>query len=179
MPQLETSDDVIAFWQDAGFSKWFTKDEVFDATFRESCLTLHQRAATGQLDAWQSTANGALALILLFDQFPRNAFRNTAQMFATDAMARDYAARALAQGFDNQVQPALRMFFYLPFEHSENLDDQHRSVALHEAIDFKEYAVQHRDIIQRFGRFPHRNAVLGRPSTAAELAYLEAGGFAG
>ena len=112
-------------------------------------------------------------------EIPRNAFRDTAQMFATDALARDYAAHAIAQGFDRQVDPDLRMFFYLPYEHSENLDDQHKSVALHETIDFKEYAVEHRNIIQRFGRFPHRNAVLGRPSTAAEQAYLDAGGFSG
>lgn len=179
MQPLESSADVVAFWKSAGFKKWFSKDEAFDATFRDVCGELHQRAKHGKLEAWLETADGALALILLLDQFPRNAFRNTSQMFATDALARDYARRAIAQGLDRQVDAELRMFFYLPYEHSENLDDQNKSVMLHEALGFTEYAIQHRDIIQRFGRFPHRNAILGRPSTAAEQAFLDSGGFSG
>lgn len=117
--------------------------------------------------------------MILLDQFPRNAFRGSARMFATDGQARDVASRAIDAGHDRAVAPELRMFFYLPFEHSESLDDQDRSVALHEAIGFTKYAIEHRDIIQRFGRFPHRNAVLGRESTPEERAFLEGGGFSG
>jgi uncharacterized protein (DUF924 family) len=171
---------LVEFWSAAGYRKWFTKDEAFDAELRERFLPLHEEAARGELIAWRSLPESALALVLLLDQFPRNAFRGTARMFATDAQARKEAELAIATGIDQQVSPYLRFFFYLPFEHSESLADQERSVALQQ--DMKEllpYALEHRDIIRRFGRFPHRNAVLGRESSAEERAFLEAGGFAG
>lgn len=172
-------DEVVGYWQAAGAEKWFAKDAAFDDALRAKFLVLHEAAAAGTLEAWLTTATGALALMILLDQFPRNAFRGTARMFATDALARRYAQAALAQGFDAQVPGALRMFFYLPFEHSEDLADQTRSVALHRRIDFLEYAQLHYDVIARFGRFPHRNALLGRVSTPEEQAFLDAGGFAG
>lgn len=176
---LHTAEQVVAFWRAAGMQRWFNKDAAFDAEFRAKCLPLHERAAARELNLWLDTPDGALALVLLLDQLPRNAFRDSPRTFATDSLAREYADAAIARGHDARVDPALRFFFYLPFEHSEDLADQERSVALHQAIGFEEYALHHRDIIQRFGRFPHRNRVLGRESTAQELAYLEQGGFGG
>jgi uncharacterized protein (DUF924 family) len=176
---LHTPAQVVAFWREAGMPRWFGKDAAFDAEFRAKCLALHERAAARELEAWLDTPEGALAVVLLLDQLPRNAFRDSPRTYATDPLAREYAETAIARGFDAQVDPALRFFFYLPFEHSEDMADQERSVALHQAIGFEEYAIHHRDIIQRFGRFPHRNKVLGRDSTAEELAFLEQGGFGG
>lgn len=170
---------MVDFWREAGMAKWFTKDSAFDEAFRRRFLALHEEAAAGRLEAWMGDATGALALLILLDQFPRNAFRGTARMFATDALALDYADRALAHGYDQQTDQALRFFFYLPFEHSERLEDQERSVALHERLGMTEYALAHRDIIRRFGRFPHRNPILGRAMTPEEQAFLDAGGFAG
>lgn len=172
--------DLLAFWKDAGQKRWFTEDEAFDATLRDRFLAQHERAAAGKLDAtWTRDGESALALVILLDQFPRNAFRGTARAFATDASARGIADRALAAWFDVAVPEELRFFFYLPFQHSESLTDQDRSVALHERIGMPEWAIKHREIIRRFGRFPHRNAVLGRTTTAEEQAFLDAGGFAG
>jgi uncharacterized protein (DUF924 family) len=171
---------LVDFWSAAGPRKWFSKDPGFDAALRAQFLALHEQAARGELAAWRTEPESALALMLLLDQFPRNAFRGTARMFATDAQARDEADRALAAGLDRQVPPALRVFFYLPFEHSESLADQERSVALQQGMsELLPYALEHRDIIQRFGRFPHRNTILGRESSAEELAFLQSGGFAG
>lgn len=181
-PDLEALHEpaqVVAFWRDAGPPRWFSKDTAFDAEFRARCLALHERAAARELEPWLDTPEGALALVLLLDQLPRNAFRDSPRTFATDPLAREYADAAIARGHDAQVDPKLRFFFYLPFEHSEDMVDQERSVALHQAIGFEEYALHHRDIIRRFGRFPHRNRVLGRESTQAELAYLAEGGFGG
>jgi uncharacterized protein (DUF924 family) len=172
---------VVAFWRDAGPDRWFAKDDVFDQRFRDHCLALHEAAARGELGAWAETTEGALALVLLLDQFPRNCFRGTARMFATDTQARDVAAAAIAAGHDRAVVEDLRAFFYLPFEHSENLEDQDRAVALCSPLDekTKAYAELHRDIIRRFGRFPHRNAILGRESTPEEQRFLDEGGFSG
>lgn len=174
-------DAVVAFWNDAGSARWFRKDEQFDADFRECFIAEHEAAARGELDAWASTADGALALLILLDQFPRNAFRGSARAFATDAQARRIATRAIAAALDQQVDESLRNFFYLPFMHSEELADQDRALALCTALGQQSahHAAQHRDIIARFGRFPHRNTVLGRPTTEAEQQFLEAGGFAG
>jgi uncharacterized protein (DUF924 family) len=137
-----------------------------------------QRAASGALDHLQETAEGALALALLLDQLPRNLYRGDARAFATDAKARAVADAAIARGFDQALAPFKRWFLYLPFEHSEDLADQDRSVALHAALGpdhavALKYAESHRAVIHRFGRFPHRNAVLGRASTAEELAFIE------
>lgn len=174
-----SSADVVAFWLNAGPERWFSKNADFDALFRDRFLAQHEAAATGQLPEWSTSAEGCLALVLLLDQFPRNCFRGSPRAYATDPTARAVAEHAIASGFDEAVDQRLRFFFYLPYEHSESLADQERSVELHERIGFSEYALHHRDIIRRFGRFPHRNAILGRVSTAEERAFLDAGGFTG
>ena len=174
--------EIVAFWREAGPDKWFEQDADFDQAIRLRFLPIYEAAARGELAAWQESREGALALLLLLDQFPRNMFRGNARTYATDALARAVADRALARGFDQMTEPALRQFFYLPFMHSEALIDQERSVRLYEALGEAEqlrYAREHRDIVQRFGRFPHRNRMLGRAMTPAEQAFLDAGGFAG
>jgi uncharacterized protein (DUF924 family) len=177
-----TASDVVAFWREAGPKRWFEKDFIFDQEIRERFLAAHELAAEGGLGAWEKTAEGALALLILLDQFPRNMFRNDARAFATDPMARAIAAGALVRGFDAQVPAELRGFFYLPFEHSEDLADQERGIAFYQAAgdsDGLKWAEIHADIIRRFGRFPHRNAVLGRATTPEEQAFLDGGGFSG
>jgi uncharacterized protein (DUF924 family) len=178
----ETPAKVIAFWREAGTERWFEKNEVFDEAVRARFLALHERAAAGELKDWENSAEGTLALLLLFDQFPRNMFRGSARAFATDELARAIAAGALVKGFDAQVPSDLRTFLYLPFEHSEDMADQERGLALYTAAgdqDDLKWAQIHSDIIRRFGRFPHRNAALGRSTTPEEQAFLDAGGFAG
>jgi uncharacterized protein (DUF924 family) len=178
--------EVLEFWINAGSKKWFTKDEAFDGNIRERFESLHFSASRGELLDWAQTARGALALLILLDQFPRNMWRGSAHAFATDPLARSVTEAAIASGFDRQVEPALRPFFYLPFEHSERIEDQERAVTLCQALHDEagdestlKWALLHRDIIARFGRFPHRNAPLGRQSTPEEQAYLDEGGFAG
>jgi len=172
---------VVDFWREAGPDRWFEKDPDFDRSFRGRFLSWHEAAAVGELTAWLSSPIGSLALILLLDQFPRNAFRGTARMYATDAQAYRVAAVALEAGYDRAVEKALRLFFYLPYAHSEDPADQDRSVALSRALDppNTEHAEGHRGIIARFGRFPHRNAILGRGMTLEEQRFLDEGGFAG
>ena len=172
---------VMAFWREAGPERWFGKDDAFDAAFRERHLGDHMAAAALRCGHWADTPDGAVALLLLLDQFPRNAFRGTAHMFATDPLARMYTRRIVAAGIDRQVEPELRTFLYLPLMHSEDLADQDASVALYETLGGPSlpFATGHRDIIVRFGRYPHRNAVLGRETTTAEQAFLDGGGFAG
>ena len=148
---------------------------------RSRFLATYEAAAARTL-AWDDSAEGALALLIVLDQFPRNMFRGSARAFAADPLAREVATRAIARGFDQQVAVAERSFFYLPFEHSEVLADQERCIALNRAshdADALKWAEIHADIIRRFGRFPHRNAVLGRATTAEEQAFLDGGGFAG
>ena len=178
----ETPAEVIAFWREAGPERWFEKNEVFDEAVRARFLALHERAAAGELKDWENSAEGTLALLLLFDQFPRNMFRGTARAFATDELARAIAAGALLKGFDAQVPSDLRTFLYLPFEHSEDMADQERGLALYAAAgdqDDLKWAQIHADVIRRFGRFPHRNAALDRSTTPEEQAFLDAGGFTG
>lgn len=172
---------VVDFWTDAGPERWFEKDEGFDRDFRQRFLILHQAAMRGELEGWEATAPGALALVLLLDQFPRNAFRDTPAMYAGDRQARQVAAAALAAGHDHSIDPELRIFFYLPLMHSEELADQERCLSLCRTLegDYLRYAQEHRDIIARFGRFPHRNAILGRICTPEEQRFLDDGGFAG
>lgn len=172
---------VTKFWRDAGMQAWFTKDAGFDTKFRNEFLDLHFVAARRELDGWVDTVEGALALMILLDQFPRNCFRGTGHMFATDPLARYYAAKAIDLGHDMAVDEEIRVFFYLPLEHSEHLEDQKRSVELHKknAESYLKYAVDHLEIIERFGRFPHRNPQLGRMTTPDEKAFLDSGGFAG
>jgi uncharacterized protein (DUF924 family) len=177
-----TAADVLAFWLAAGDRRWFEQDDAFDAEIRARFATVYEDAAAGRLSRWEKSANGALALVIVIDQFPRNMFRDSARAFAADPQARAVAGRAIVRGFDQQVAMPERMFFYLPFEHSEDLPDQERCVALMRStgdVDLVKWAELHADIIRRFGRFPHRNAVLGRPTTAEEQAFLGGGGFKG
>jgi uncharacterized protein (DUF924 family) len=181
--RIATIEEVLAFWRAAGPDKWFAKDEAFDEACRERFLLTHEAAARGDLNEWELTPEGALALCLLLDQFPRNMFRGTRRVYRTDPAAVMVADRAIERGHDKAVEPALRRFFYLPFMHSEDIADQERSVALNEALGEDEsikWARHHRDIIARFGRFPHRNAILGRESTPEEEAFLaQEGAFKG
>jgi uncharacterized protein (DUF924 family) len=179
---IATADDVLAFWRAAGQHKWFAKNDAFDAEVKSRFLPTYEAAADGALSGWEATPDGALALTIVLDQFPRNMFRRDARAFAADAAARAVADRALARGFDRQVPDGERLFFYLPFEHSETMADQDRCCALFRTLgeaDLLRWAELHADIIRRFGRFPHRNAVLGRTTTPAEKAFLDSDGFAG
>jgi uncharacterized protein (DUF924 family) len=176
---MTTRDDLLAFWREAGMDKWFRGGAAFDAECRARWQDAHFAAARRECDGWLDDADGALALVLLLDQIPRNIFRGSGHAFATDPLALHFAGRAIEAGFDAQVEPALRFFFYLPFEHSEAIADQRRAVELFTALDDANllgYAVAHRDVIARFGRFPHRNAALGRSNTPDEQAWLDAGG---
>jgi uncharacterized protein (DUF924 family) len=177
-----TPAEIIAFWREAGPDKWFNKSDAFDAEIRHRFLATHEAAAAGRLSDWQTSPDGALALLLLLDQFPRNLFRGDARTYATDPLAREIADRAIANGFDAKVDSALRGFFYLPFMHSEKLADQERCVALYRAAgdaNGTKWAEHHADIVGKYGRFPHRNALLGRETTPEEQAFLDAGGFTG
>jgi uncharacterized protein (DUF924 family) len=173
--------EVVRFWRDAGPKAWFKKDETFDGRCR-TFENAHHAAARRELANWESDAEGALALLLLLDQIPRNIYRDSPHAFATDHLALDAARRAIANGFDAATEAQLRLFFYLPFEHAEDLAAQEEGVRLTAALGDSEYlkfANLHRDVIARFGRFPHRNAILGRVSNAEELTFLASGGFAG
>jgi uncharacterized protein (DUF924 family) len=179
---IAAAKDVIAFWRDAGPDRWFKPDADFDRQTRERFLETHEAAAAGQLDEWQQTAEGTLALLILLDQFPRNMFRGTPRAFATDPKALQIADRAIESGHDRNVDAPMRSFFYLPFMHSEKLADQERCLVLYQELGNAEalkYAELHLDAIRRFGRFPHRNEILGRASTPEEIAYLDGGGFRG
>ena len=179
---IASAEAVLSFWRDAGPDKWFKKDTAFDDDIRLHFLETYEAAAAGRLTDWEQTAEGALALTIVLDQFPRNMFRGSPRMFAADALARAVADRALARGFDRQTAMPDRQFFYLPFEHAENLADQERCCALFRTTgdaDLVKWAELHADIVRRFGRFPHRNAVLGRSTTPEEQAFLDSGGFAG
>jgi uncharacterized protein (DUF924 family) len=178
---LADAESVGAFWREAGPKFWFAKDENFDRKFRARFLHAHEAAARGELFGWLTTPNGALALILLLDQFPRNAFRGTTRMYQTDATARRVAHAALALGHDQAIPPELRLFVTLPFGHSEDLADQERSVALNRPLgeETLKHALGHYDIIRRFGRFPHRNPILGREMREEEQRFLDEGGFKG
>ncbi len=179
---LPSAYDVVSFWREAGPEKWFLKDEAFDAEIVRRFLPVHEAAAIGKLASWEETPEGVYALLILLDQFPRNMFRGSPRAFATDTQALAIAERAVARGFDEAYQPPEKRFFYIPFMHSEGLADQERCIALCAAADDAEgvkYAEIHRDIIRDFGRFPHRNPVLGRKTTAPEQAFLDEGGFSG
>jgi uncharacterized protein (DUF924 family) len=172
---------VLRFWFRGAERRreWFAKDPAFDAAIRDRFLSLHEDAAAGRLAAWRGRAAECLALVIVLDQFPRNMFRGEARAFATDPLARGAAAHALERGFDRAMLPVERLFLYLPFEHSESPADQERALALMRALaahpqtaDAGEWAEKHAAVIRRFGRFPHRNAALGRASTAEEAEYL-------
>ena len=179
--------EVLAFWfgreEDPGYDgwreEWFRKDEAFDAEVTDRFGGLYERAAAGDLDGWRADAEGCLALVIALDQFPRNMFRGDAKTHATDGKALETAKDAIARGLDRELGPFQKMFLYMPFMHSEVLEDQRRSEELFEKLagdhggpDVREYAVGHREIVERFGRFPHRNVILGRGTTPEEAEFL-------
>lgn len=171
--------EVVDFWREAGRRKWFAKDDAFDAEIAQRFEATHFSAARRELEGWLDDAQGALALMLLLDQFPRNIFRGNAHAYASDPLARLYATRAIKAGHDKAIEPDLRAFVYMPFEHSEDPQDQARSVELFETLgdaDSLDFAIKHQQIIEQFGRFPHRNRALGRRNTAEEKTWLDAGG---
>ncbi len=177
-----TPSGILAFWREAGRERWYKRNDAFDAEIRERFLPLWQKAAAGRLASWEDSDDGALALVIVLDQFPRNMFRGTPEAFACDALALDVARRAIARGTDARIDPVLLEFLYMPLMHSEHLPDQLHCVALFEGIDNAESlksAREHAEIIRRFGRFPHRNHLLGRDTSAAEQAFLDGGGFSG
>lgn len=180
--------EILDFWftqPDApNFGKsrqaWFQKDQEFDQQIRHRFFDDYQLAKNGELNTWQEHSSSCLALILLLDQFPRNLFRGDAQAFATDDQALAVAKYAVAQEYDQTLVPVQRWFIYLPFEHSENLADQQESVKLFQKLKGEpdsdlviDYAIRHLNIIARFGRFPHRNQILNRPSTPEEIEFLQ------
>ena len=174
---IRTAQDVLDFWFSADMeSKWFAKSDAVDARIRDRFAATYEAAHRRELDDWAATPEGALALIVVLDQFPRNLFRGAGRAFESNDIALEHARAALDAGFDRQVDPTRRQFFYLPFMHSEDLPDQTRSVELYEALGDPgslNYAIQHRDIVERFGRFPHRNAALDRPNTPDEEEFLK------
>ena len=179
---IASAEAVLAFWREAGPDKWFNKDAAFDDEIRTRFLGTYEAAAAGKLADWEATREGTLALVIVLDQFPRNMFRDSGRAFAADPLALAVAKRAIERGFAIATPVQERAFFYLPFEHSEQIDDQERCCALFRATgdaDLVKWAELHADIIRRFGRFPHRNAVLGRTTTADEQVFLDSGGFAG
>ena len=178
--------EVLLFWfggpaeRGQRQKRWFDKSEALDREIHDRFAAAYEWAAAGNLAHWKGHPHDCLALVVLLDQFPRNMFRGTPRAFAADPLALDAARHAVAEGHDRTLLPVERLFAYLPFEHSESLDDQLRACelikpleAFPETFDAYRYAVAHRDIIQRFGRFPHRNAILGRPSTPEEIEFLK------
>lgn len=180
---MESAKDVLDFWfgvpAGAPRKAWFVKDPVFDESIRARFLELHNAAALGGLADWTGNERSALALIVVTDQFPRNLFRGSPRAFETDPLALATAKQVVEKGWDRKMLPIERLFVYLPFEHSESLAEQERSLALYEPLkafaetaDPEDYPKRHWEIIKRFGRFPHRNVALGRHSTAQEIEFL-------
>lgn len=170
--------EILHFWfEETPPALWFQKNGAFDDQIRERFLPAYKLAADGLCDGWRADAEGALALCIVLDQFPRNMFRGQPEAFATDAKALGVAKFAVARGFDQTLSVARRRFLYLPFEHSEDLADQNRAVSLFKSTQGEDplgydYAVRHHEVIRRYGRFPHRNAILGRKNTPEEDEYL-------
>ena len=172
------ADDVHKFWFERDRKDWFEKNPAFDAEIRARFAPLYERAMREELKSWRDTPTSCLALVILLDQFPRNMFRGSAQAFAADPLARVAAGVILDNGWDKAMTPDERMFAYLPFEHSESLEDQEHSLRLFADNPNFEWARRHCEIIRRFGRFPHRNAALGRASTSEEIEFLKLPGSA-
>lgn len=172
--------DVVRFWREAR-ADCFSHDPAFDHKFKKHFLALHLLVTQRCCDDWADTPDGMLALLILLDQFQRNAFRGTVRMYATDPLARHFARMAQSAGHMKAVDVDLRLFFCLPFSHSENADHQNVSISLNAQLGqpWLAHALGHREIIRRFGRFPHRNSLLGRASTPEEQSFLDQGGFAG
>ena len=174
--------DILTFWTNAGPAKWYSAKAAFDEAIRLKFEGVHHAAARGEYDHWAVTPEGALALLIVLDQFPRNLYRKSGHAFATDPKARAIARRAAENGWHTRGEPIMRQFMLLPFQHSEDLADQDYGLTLAEPLGDAELIKWHRihrDIIARFGRFPHRNPMLGRTTTAEEQAFLDDGGFAG
>ena len=175
---MPTPAEILAFWREAGHHRWYKRDDAFDAEVRRRHLGLWHDAAAGKLSSWEASDDGALALVIVLDQFPRNMFRGDARTYATDAPAREVAGRAIDRGVDARIDSALLEFLYMPFMHSEHLPDQLRCVELFRKTGSAEnlkYAEDHANIVRRFGRFPHRNRLLGRATTPQEQAFLDGG----
>ena len=175
-------EDIFSFWDTAGPSRWFAKDPVFDGMVRRRFGSALAEARQGAFDHWGDTPEGALGLVLLLDQVPRNVHRGSPLAFAVDAKALFLARISIGRGYHQKLVPPQAQWLVMPFEHAEDIDAQNRAVALFDTMGLSSmsyWAAVHRDIIARFGRFPHWNALLGRVSTPEELAFLRAGGFAG
>jgi uncharacterized protein (DUF924 family) len=186
---MSTAEEVFDFWfgregDEVGYGEfreaWFTKDPEFDREIRDRFELIYEEAASGKLEDWKNDPQSCLALIVVLDQFPRNMFRGDAEMYATDELARAAARHAVEHAYDRELRPSQRLFVYLPFEHSEDLEDQRRSVELFRTLsaemgseDLLDYALRHMEIVERFGRFPHRNEILGRATTPEEVEFLE------
>ncbi|WP_152045033.1 DUF924 family protein [Aureimonas psammosilenae] len=172
---------ILRFWRDAGPERWFKSDPAFDEAIRVSFAPLLERGTRGELDGWAETPEGALALVLIFDQFSRNIHRGTPEAFATDEEALAIARLALDRGDADRLGDDINQFLAMPLMHSEHLGDQEDCVRWMERIGPGNlpHAIDHRDIVQRFGRFPHRNPILGRSTTREEQDFLDGGGFAG
>ncbi len=168
--------DLNTFWfSEPARARWFDSTPEFDEMLRERFLSLWESARAGALSEWESTPDGALAMVIVLDQLPLNMFRDDPRSFATEAASRAVAGRAIDRGFDRSLTPEQQSFLYMPYMHSEDLSDQDRSVALFEAAGLSrnlEFARHHREIVKRFARFPHRNAILGRSSTPEEQVWL-------
>ncbi len=177
MTHTTTPEEIIAFWFSEPVKRlWFNANPSFDRLLRVNYLEAYEIARSGHLSSWQQQAEGSVALTILLDQFPLNMFRGEARSFATEEEARRVAKNAIKLGFDRALTDDQKIFIYMPFMHSESMDDQNYAVKLFEnaqLTDNLKYATHHRDIIQRFGRFPHRNKILGRESTPEELEYLK------
>lgn len=174
--------DVVSFWEQAGEDRWFTKNAAFDGALAIQFGEALKAARAGQFDHWGETPESALGLVILLDQVSRNIHRGSPLAFAADARALWLSKEWIGKGYHWKLTAPSAMWFCMPFEHSENLDDQWRCLALFQTLglgDMAHWAKVHLDIIAKFGRFPHRNKVLGRISTPDELAFLRAGGFAG
>ncbi len=180
MPDLAT--EISSFWKGVGPSGWYSKSDALDEDIRRQFGEHCKKALAGDYAAWSASPETCLSLLLLLDQFPRNIYRGDARAFASDSLARAVAVEALGHGHPQHVDPVMRDFFYLPFMHSEHIADQRLCVKLmhaHSNENALKYAILHRDIILRFGRFPHRNPALGRHTTPAEQAFLDNDGFKG
>jgi len=184
---MSSPQEVLDFWfgreGEEGYGEfreaWFNRDPEFDREIRDRFEPVYEEAAAGRLDHWKSEASSCLALIVVLDQFPRNMYRGDARMYAADEKAREAARHAVEHAYDRELSPYGRLFMYLPFEHSEELDDQRLSVELFRGLatemgseDLLGYAVRHLEIVERFGRFPHRNEILGRRTTLEESKFL-------
>ena len=175
-------EDILSFWRGAGPSLWWKKDASFDSDIADKFGELHSRASIGGLDHWAELPHGALALVIVLDQFSRNMYRNDPRAFAQDERCVQIVKSAMKTGIDRQTPADLSAFFYMPLMHSESLEDQQLCLQEMQRMGAKEnipHAITHLEIIQKFGRFPHRNSVLKRDTTLAERDFLESGGFSG